>query len=130
MLLTSSPRRSSGESERRAGERLALAPAIRAAVDLALQRRGPRPSRVQDRRETPIDHALAVEGLIVRVVLHPFVRHHLFPAGDARFPARPFDPAEYGRLAVLEVYRALEIGDLAVMDIVTPAFEHARCAMI
>ena len=43
---------------------------------------------------------------------------------------RPFDPAVDHRLAVLGLHRALEVGDLAVGDVVTPAVEHAGGAVL
>src|SRR3546814_8603877 len=86
--------------------RLAGKPASLAAPPL--QGRGERASRIQYRREPAIDHPLAVKGLVVRIVLHPLVGHDLFPARDARFLARPFDPAEHRGLAGLGMDRRSE----------------------
>src|SRR5690606_39168983 len=36
---------------------------------------------------------------------------------------RPFDPGKYHGLAFLRLHRAAEVGDLAVRDVVSPAFD-------
>src|SRR3546814_4209078 len=50
--------------------------------------------------------------------------------GDPRRLARPFDPTEHGGFAGFGKNRAFIVGDLAVGNIVAPAFEHPRRAMV
>src|SRR5690554_1136860 len=78
---------------------------------------------VDHRRETAMNHALAVERHLV--FHHARVGHRLGPALVAGLLRGPFHPREDDGLAVLRLHRAPEIGDLAVGYVVAPAIDHA-----
>src|SRR5690606_6865212 len=88
------------------------------AWSLAAPPRAQARSALEYRLEAAPDHPLAVEG-------HVHVRHggvvlHLFPGGVGGRLVRPDEPGEDHLLAVLELDRALEVGGLAVLDLLAP----------
>ena len=83
---------------------------------------------IDDRVESADDHPLAVERHLAAHLRHARVAHHLLVRGIARRLVGIFEPAENDRLVGLRLHGALEVVDLAVGDIVAPAFDHARDA--
>jgi hypothetical protein len=114
---------------RDAGDRQGAYSLIETAISMTLNAAPARSSRVEHGGESAIDHALSVEGHIGLVGSHARIGHQLGPGVVARLLRRPFDPAEDDRLAVFRFDRAPKVGDLAVRDVIAPAFDDAQRAI-
>src|SRR3954469_17913838 len=84
---------------------------------------------IEDLFEAAPEHALAIER---HLALGPqaFVGHDLAPRLVAGLLVGPFNEAEDDRLAVLGFHRAIEVGDLTVIDTVGDRFAYSGCAML
>src|SRR5262249_14487700 len=61
----------------------------------------------------------------VRLRTEPRVVHHLGHRCIARGLVRPLDPGKHYRLVILRLNCAAKVGELALLDVIAPALEHA-----
>src|SRR5829696_1922503 len=81
---------------------------------------------VEDRHETAEDHALAVEGHLLAHRPHARISPHLLVRRIPDLLRWVFEPAKYDDLILLRLHSPPEVRELAVRDIVAPAF-HDTC---
>ena len=84
-------------------------------------------SSVQKRLKTAVNHAFSVERHVAHR-LHARIVHELCVACIAHFFGWPLDPGKNNLLAALGFYRAFEVGNFAVWNVIAPVFNDACCA--